>query len=259
MIILFIADIIGKPGLDIVASLLPGLIQQTKADLVIANGENGAEDGRGLTPEIANIYENFGIDVITSGNHIFDKSVIRKYLNIKDNILRPLNFPQGSGGHGSVIVKTRNGEDVAVINLQGRTYMSPLDCPFRTLDKELKNHIGEVKVKIVDFHAESTGEKQALAWYFDGRVSAVIGTHTHIQTADERILPKGTGYITDAGMTGPFESVIGLSINNAINRFILQTPHPNIIAKNDLHLNGILLDIDSNTGCCLKIQRLQLP
>jgi len=259
MHILFIADIIGKPGLDIVTRLLPGLIQQTKADLVIANGENGADDGRGLTMEIAAAYESCGVDVITGGNHIFDKAPLRKELGNKVNILRPLNYPPGAGGRGSILIRARNGQAAAVISLQGRTYMQPIDCPFRTLERELKNHQEKTKTVFVDFHAESTGEKQALAWHFDGKVSAVIGTHTHVQTVDERILPNGTGYITDAGMTGPFESVIGMSINAAVNRFILQTPHPNHIAQNDLRLNGVLLDVDADSGRCAMIQRLQLP
>jgi hypothetical protein len=212
-----------------------------------------------LTVELVNTYRELGVDVITSGNHIWDKYPIRKEFRKFPNLLRPLNYPPGAGGQGSVIVPARSGDPVAVINLQGRTYMNPIDCPFRTAEREIGRLEGQTKVIIIDMHAEATAEKQALAWFLDGRASAVIGTHTHVQTADERILPGGTGYITDAGMTGPYDSVIGNSVKASINRFLYQTPHPNEVAKDNLRLNGVLLEVDSGSGHCLNIRRINLP
>ena len=256
--ILFIADVFGKPGLDVLARLLPGLIRQYEADLVIANGENG-DDGKGLTVELVRTYTELGVNVITGGNHIWDKHPIRKEMRNLPHLLRPLNYPPGAGGQGSGIFTARNGEPVAVISLQGRTYMPPIDCPFRTAERELKRFEGQTRMIVVDMHAEATAEKQALAYFLDGRVSAILGTHTHVQTADERILPDGTGYITDAGMTGPHDSVIGNNIKAAVSRFLLQTPHLLLVAEHNLRLNGVYIEIDAESGRCLQIQRLNLP
>mgnify|MGYP001339342209 CR=1 FL=1 len=256
--IIFIADIFGDPGLEVMTRMLPGLIRSKNADFVIANGENGA-DGKGLTAELVSAYYAAGIDVITSGNHIFDKAPLRKEFRNFPNLLRPMNYPPGSGGHGLVTVKSNSGVEITVINLQGRTYMSPIDCPFRMAERELTRLKSKSPVIFIDFHAESTAEKQAFAWHLDGKVSAIVGTHTHVQTADEKISPAGTGYITDAGMTGAFDSVIGLMPNVAIHRFITQTPQPFIIAKDNLHLNGVFLEVDPETGHCIKIERISLP
>jgi len=228
--VVFIADIFGDPGLEVMTRMLPVVIRNKNVDFVIANGENGA-DGKGLTVDLANLYYEAGIDVITSGNHIFDKAPLRKEFRNLPNLLRPMNYPPGSGGHGMVTVKSKSGVEITVINLMGRTFMSPIDCPFRAAERELGRLKSKSPVVIIDFHAESTAEKQALAWFLDGKVSAIIGTHTHVQTADEKITPAGTGYITDAGMTGAFDSVIGLMPNVAIHKFMTQTPQPFTLAK----------------------------
>jgi len=226
--------------------------------LVIANGENGAE-GKGLTVELVKTLSELGVDVITSGNHIWEKQPLRKEFKNLPQLLRPLNYPFGSGGHGSIVAKTKSGKPIAVINLQGRTYMAPIDCPFRAAEREIKNLSAQTRVVFIDMHAESTAEKQALAWFLDGQASVLVGTHTHVQTADERILPGGTGFITDAGMTGAFDSVIGSSVKVAIQRFLTQTPQPFHLAAENLRLNGVVADIDEGTGKCLNIERLNLP
>jgi 2',3'-cyclic-nucleotide 2'-phosphodiesterase len=255
--LLFVADIIGKPGLAIVSEKLPALIKETSADLVVANGENGA-DGRGLNFAIAEAYRAAGVDVITGGNHIFDKQAIRRDFDRLPYALRPLNFPPGAEGKGFTIATSRNGVAVAIVSLQGRTYMSPIDCPFRTLEAHLEQIRLQTRVIFVDFHAEATAEKEALARYFDGKISAVVGTHTHVQTADERILPRGTGFITDAGMTGPTNSIIGNAVEPAIQKFICQTPVQQFVASGESQLNAVLLQLDDSSPRCLSIQRIRL-
>lgn len=256
--ILFIADIFGKPGFDILARMLPGLITDKRPDLIIANGEN-ADNGRGLTVELANSLFELSVGVITSGNHIWDKAPIRKEFRKFPNLLRPLNYPPGSGGKGSTVFTTKSGTAITVLNLQGRTFMTPIDCPFRTLEGYLENRVEKTPIIFVDFHAESTAEKQALAWHFDGQVSAIVGTHTHVQTADERIFEKGTGFITDAGMTGSFDSVIGMVPKVAIRRFLTQTPQPFQTASDNLRINGVIVEIDEESGKCVSIERLRIP
>lgn len=256
--ILLIADVIGDPGLKVMQSLLPGLIRQRNADFIIANGENGS-DGRGIDTKTISAYRELGIDVITSGNHIWDKAPIRREFHKHPYLLRPVNYPPGAGGHGKITVKTKTGIPVTVFSLQGRTYLPPIDCPFRCMDHELQHLDQDSKVIIVDFHAESTAEKIALGWHLDGRISALIGTHTHVQTADDQILPGKTGYITDAGMTGPFDSVIGMDTKNAIRRFITKTPQPNNLSQKNLHISGVYLEIDAESGHCESIERLFLP
>jgi len=253
--VLFIADIIGKPGLNIVKHHLPSLKKKYNIDLCIANGENGA-GGKGLTEAIANEYFYLGINVITSGNHIFDKSKLHKFLNENKAILRPLNYPPSNDGRGSLIVNLEENIKVAIINAQGRTFMYSIDCPFRTISEEINRLTTTTPIIIVDFHAEATAEKVAMGWYLNGKVSAVIGTHTHVQTADERILNKGTAYITDAGMTGPYDSVIGLKKEIALDRFIKQIPLRYEIADTDVHFCGILLKIDCKTGKAKTIERI---
>lgn len=256
--LLFIGDVFGKPGMDILARLLPGLIRRYKTDMVVANGEN-CDEGRGLTIDQVRFLINLGVTIITSGNHIWDKTPLRKAMRNLPNLLRPLNYPAGSGGHGSIIHTTDSGIRVAVINLQGRTYMRSIDCPFRTIEREIKRIEGNTDIILVDVHAESTAEKIALGWHLDGLVSAVVGTHTHVQTADERILPRGTGFITDVGMTGSADSVIGMSIKAAIQRFITQTPQPFHLSLDNLRLNGVLLDFNAETGRCNSIERINIP
>lgn len=255
--ILFVGDIIGKPGIELVQTWLPGLIQKYKTDLVIANGEN-ASDGKGCTSKEGKILFELGVHVITGGNHTWDKHLSQDYLKSEPRALRPLNYPKGTYGNGYFIADTRKGK-VAVLNLQGRTFMPSIDCPFRTADWVLNKLKSETKMIVVDFHAEATAEKQAMGYHLDGRISALIGTHTHVQTSDERILQQGTGYITDAGMSGPYDSVIGMKIQAALNRFLYQTPQKYEAAKNNVHLCGVFLKIDSETGKARSIERINFP
>lgn len=255
--VLFVGDIIGKPGMEHVQTWLPGLIQKYKTDLVIANGEN-ASDGKGCTSKEGKILFELGVHVITGGNHTWDKHLSQDYLKSEPRSLRPLNYPKGTYGNGYFIAETKKGK-VAVLNLQGRTFMPTIDCPFRSADWVLSKLKSEAKMIIVDFHAEATAEKQAMGHHLDGRISALIGTHTHIQTSDERILPQGTGYITDSGMSGPYDSVIGMKVQAALNRFLYQTPQKYEAAKNDVHLCGVFLKIDSETGKTKLIERINFP
>lgn len=256
--ILFVADIVGRPGLEISSKLIPGLIDKYKIDFCIANGENGCE-GKGLTQRIARDYFNLGVDVITSGNHIWDNRDIYEQLKNNGRILRPLNYPDGNYGSGSVVVPVDGGVKVGVLNLQGRTFMFSIDCPFRRGLDEVRRLQKQTKIIVVDFHAEATAEKMAMGWYLDGKVSAVIGTHTHVPTADERILPGGTAYITDVGMTGPFDSVIGLKKELAIKRFLHQTPVRYKPAEDNLRFCGAVINVDAETGLANRIERLYLP
>lgn len=255
--ILFIGDIIGKPGLDLVQTWLPGLIQKYKPDLVIANGEN-ASDGKGCTSKEGQILFDLGVHVITGGNHTWDKHQSQDYLKSEPRVLRPLNYPKGTYGNGFIIAETKKGK-VAVLNLQGRTFMSPLDCPFRSADWALQRIKSETKVVILDFHAEATAEKMAMGHYLDGKISALIGTHTHTQTADERILPGGTAFITDVGMSGPYDSVIGMKTVAAINRFLYQTPQKYETASDNVHLAGVFLVVNTETGKSTSIERIFFP
>ena len=255
--ILFVGDIIGKPGMDLVQTWLPGLIQKYKADLVIANGEN-ASDGKGCTSKEGKILFELGVHVITGGNHTWDKHLSQDYLKSESRVLRPLNYPKGTYGNGYFIAETKKGK-VVVLNLQGRTFMHSIDCPFRSADWVLSKFKSETKMIIVDFHAEATAEKQAMGYHLDGKISALIGTHTHIQTSDERILPQGTGYITDAGMSGPYDSVIGMKVQAALNRFLFQTPQKYETAKNGVHLCGVFLKLDNETGKTKLIERINFP
>jgi hypothetical protein len=256
--VLFVADIFGKPGLNITAQLLPGLRERYQVDLIIANGENGA-DGKGLTEKIALQYFDLGISVITGGNHIWDNPGVFKLWQKDYRVLRPANYPLSNPGRGSTVVETTGGVSVGVISLQGRTYMYPIDCPFRTADEILRHIRRKTHIILIDFHAEASAEKMALAWYLDGHVSAVIGTHTHVQTADERILPGGTAYITDVGMTGPSDSVIGMKKEVAIKRFIRQIPFRFEPAEGNAHFCGLIIKIDRQTGKALSVERLFLP
>ncbi len=255
--ILFIGDIVGQPGLDLVQTWLPGLIKKYRADLVIANAENSAE-GKGCTEKEGNLLFNLGVDVITGGNHSWDKHQSQEYLKNNPKVLRPANYPIGTYGRGYLIANTSKGK-VGVINLQGRSFMPIIDCPFRAAEKIIKKIKNETKVIFVDFHAEASAEKMALANYIKNDVSVFVGTHTHIQTADERIFETGMAYITDVGMTGPYDSVIGMKTDAAINRFLYQTPQKYQTATENFHLAGIFVKVNSETGKSVKIERIFIP
>ncbi|MDI6854862.1 MAG: TIGR00282 family metallophosphoesterase [Deltaproteobacteria bacterium] len=256
MHILFIGDIVGSPGRRAVEELLPKLVDRYLIDLVVANGENAA-GGIGITPQVAEMLLNSGIDLLTSGNHIWKHKEILSYLDDTDRLLRPANYPPDTPGRGYTVIETATGEKAAVINLEGRVFMSPLECPFRTAAAVLAALPADLNVVLVDMHAEATSEKLAMGWYLDGRVSAVIGTHTHVQTADDRILPGGTGYITDAGMTGPVNSVIGMKKEIILERFLTQRPQPFKVASQDIQLQGVVVDVNSK-GRCREITRVMM-
>jgi len=255
--LLFIGDIIGKPGRQAVSRELHRLVDRYMVDLVIANGENAA-GGFGITEETANDLYKCGIDVLTSGNHIWDKKESVAFVNREEKLLRPANYPEGAPGRGSGLFTTAGGARVAVLNLEGRVFMNNLDCPFRTADREIARLQTETPIILVDFHAEATSEKTSLGWYLDGRVSALIGTHTHIQTADERILPGGTAYLTDAGMTGSIDSVIGVRKEEAITKFLSQLPKKFEVAKNNLRLNAVVISVDEGSGKAVSVERINI-
>ncbi|HID95869.1 MAG TPA: TIGR00282 family metallophosphoesterase [Candidatus Latescibacteria bacterium] len=257
MNILFVADICGRPGRRIAAELIPHLIKRYDVELCIANGENAA-GGTGITEKIAEKIHTYGVHVITSGNHVWDKKDALPYIERAEYLIRPANYPPGVEGKGSVIFQTKSGTLVGVLNLQGRTYIRELDCPFRVGQREIEKLREVTNIIIVDFHAEATSEKMALGWYLNGKVTAVIGTHTHVQTCDETILPGGTAYITDAGMTGPHDSVIGVQKEAAIRRFLLQIPVKLRPATNNLKLCGVLIEADESTGKARKIERVRM-
>jgi metallophosphoesterase (TIGR00282 family) len=253
--LLFIADIFGSPGRRAVRDLLPELVSSMGIDFLIANVENAAA-GFGVTKDIVAELKGLGIECMTSGNHIWDRREVLPLLDEEPLLLRPHNYPPGIPGSGSRLFRTRAGVAVGVLNLMGRVFMNAIECPFRAADREVALLKEQATVIVVDFHAEATAEKIAMAWYLDGRVSAVIGTHTHVQTADERIFPKGTGYITDAGMTGPHDSVIGVQKELAIRKFLTQLPVRFEPAGGDLKLHGVHLEVDESTGRCRHIERI---
>jgi 2',3'-cyclic-nucleotide 2'-phosphodiesterase len=253
--ILFVGDIVGRTGRQALVRRLDRLVDTHNVDLVVVNGENAAA-GFGLTIDLARELFELGVDVVTSGNHIWDKKEIFGYLDIQNRLLRPANYPSGAPGRGSGVFSTSSGVKVGVLNLEGRVFMSNLECPFRTADILVEDLRRQTPIILVDFHAEATSEKAALGFYLDGRVSAVIGTHTHVQTADERILPKGTAYITDAGMTGSRDAVIGIRKELAIEKFLTQLPIRFEVAKKDPILCGVLVTINEETGLALSVQRI---
>ncbi|MDY6842880.1 MAG: TIGR00282 family metallophosphoesterase [Thermodesulfobacteriota bacterium] len=258
MRILFIGDIIGKPGRSILHKSLKRIKADNDIEFIIANGENAA-GGFGITPKITLELFSYGVDVVTSGNHIWNRREIIDFISSETRLIRPANYPKNVPGQGSTIITLPSGNQISVLNLCGRVFMKSLECPFRVA----REHIEEIKKKtnliIVDFHAEATSEKVAMGWFLDGIVSAVIGTHTHIPTADERILPRGTAYITDVGMTGPIDSVIGLNKDVILDHFITQLPKRFEIAQGGLYLNGVLIDLDTSTGLSKKIERICVP
>jgi metallophosphoesterase (TIGR00282 family) len=251
--ILFIGDIIGRPGRNALRRFLPGLRAKHKPAFVLANGENAA-GGTGITAEVGkDLFAD--VDVLTGGNHIWDKKEALPYLERETRLLRPANYPRGNPGRGSTIVRDADGRKLGVLNLQGRVFMEAIDCPFRVADAEIEKLASETKAIIVDFHAEATSEKAALGWYLDGRVSAVVGTHTHIPTADERILPGGTAYITDVGMAGGRNSVIGIKREQSVEKFLTSRPLRFEPSNDGAYLSAVFIEVAAATGRALSIVR----
>jgi 2',3'-cyclic-nucleotide 2'-phosphodiesterase len=255
MNILFIGDIVGRPGRDLVQRGLRRLVDFYDIDLTIANAENAAA-GFGLTRDIGETLFEWGVDVMTSGNHIWDKKEVLEYIAVEPRLLRPANYPAGVPGRGSCIAQTGDGRSVGVINVMGRVFMTPLDDPFAVVLREIDAVRHRARVIFVDVHAEATSEKIAMGWHLDGKVTAVIGTHTHVQTADDRILPGGTAYLTDAGMTGPHDSIIGMEREPSLARFLNGMPSKFEPATGNPRLNGAVVQADDKTGRATKITRI---
>jgi metallophosphoesterase (TIGR00282 family) len=253
--VLCIGDVFGEPGRRALAHFLPRLRAELDVDLVVANVENAAA-GFGVTPALARGFLGGGVDVMTSGNHIWDRKEIVEYIVKENLLLRPANYPRGTPGVGAVVVKA-GAEKVGVLNLQGRVFMPAIDCPFLKADEELARLRAETPIVVVDMHAEATSEKQAMGWYLDGRASAVVGTHSHVQTADERVLPGGTAYVTDLGITGPIDSVIGVVKEQAIERFLTGMPNRFEPARGRARLQGAVIRIDAQSGRATGIERIQ--
>jgi metallophosphoesterase (TIGR00282 family) len=258
MKILFIGDIIGKAGRQAIQGVLEKVIADHKIDFTIANGENAA-GGMGITPTIAMEFLDQGVEVLTSGNHIWAKKEIVPFLDEEPRILRPANYPPKVPGRGSGIFHSSNGQKVGVLNLEGRVFMKHLDCPFRVGEKEVELLRKETHIILVDFHAEATSEKMAMGWFLNGKVSAILGTHTHVQTSDEKILDGGTAYITDVGMTGPLASVIGIRKQIALERLLTQIPWKFDVATEEIELQGVVIEVDPKTGKSQSIQRIKVP
>ena len=255
MRILFIGDIVGRPGRDMVRHGLAAIVDHHAVDLVIANAENAAA-GFGITREIGDQLLDWGVDVMTTGNHVWDKKEALDYIGTEPRLLRPANYSSVAPGNGSYVARTKDGQSVGVVNVMGRIFMPPLDDPFAVVLKEIAALRERARVIFVDFHAEATSEKVAMGWHLDGRVTAVVGTHTHVQTADERILPKGTAYLTDVGMTGPHDSVIGVQTEAALGKFLNGMPARFDTATGNPRLNAVIIDADAETGRALDIERL---
>ncbi|HZI64455.1 MAG TPA: TIGR00282 family metallophosphoesterase [Thermoanaerobaculia bacterium] len=257
MRLLFVGDVIGKPGRQAVQRLLPGLVDRLRTDYVVVNVENLA-GGFGVTPEVLAELDDLPIDCMTSGNHIWDKKEGVEMLEHEPRLLRPANYPDLNPGKGIHLGETAGGIPVATINLEGQVFMKNVDSPFAVADRLLGELPAGVKVVMVDFHAEATSEKQALAFHLDGRVSAVLGTHTHVPTADERVLAGGTALVTDVGMTGPYDSIIGFRADKVLERFRKQTPVGFEVAKRDVRLAAALVDVDETTGKARSVERMLL-
>ena len=255
MNILFIGDVVGRPGRELVRKGLRALVEVHAVDFVIANAENAAA-GFGVTKDIGDALLESGVDVMTSGNHIWDKKEVIDYIKVERRLLRPANYPAGVPGRGSSFADTRDGRAVGVINVMGRVFMLPIDDPFAVVLREIDAIRHRTRVIIVDFHAEATSEKIAMGWHLDGNVTAVVGTHTHVQTADERILPRGTAYLTDVGMTGPHDSIIGVEIEAALGRFLNGMPSRFETATENPRLNAVVIEADEETGLARRITRL---
>jgi 2',3'-cyclic-nucleotide 2'-phosphodiesterase len=255
MNVLFIGDIVGRPGRELVRRGLAALVERHAVDLVIANIENAAA-GFGITREIGDDFLKWGVDVMTSGNHIWDKKEAIEYIGNEPRLLRPANYPAGVPGRGAYVARTRSNEPVGVINVMGRVFMLNIDDPFAVILQEIEAMRHWARVIIVDFHAEATSEKLAMGWHLDGKVTGVFGTHTHVQTADERVLPNGTAYLTDAGMTGPHDSIIGMERESALSRFLTGMPSKFEPATANPRLNGVLVSADAQTGRATSVKRL---
>ena len=255
MNILFVGDIVGKPGRELVRKGLRGLIEEHEIDLVIANAENSA-NGFGITKEIGDTLLEWGVDVMTSGNHIWDKKEAIDYIATEPRLLRPANYPAGVPGRGSYVAQTGDGRAVGVINVMGRVFMLNIDDPFAVVQREIEALRHKTRVIIVDFHAEATSEKIAMGWHLDGKVTAMFGTHTHVQTADERILPNGTAYLTDAGMTGPHDGIIGMEREPSLGRFLNAMPSRFEPATGNPRLNGVVVSADDRTGRASAVRRI---
>ncbi|MEK7264358.1 MAG: TIGR00282 family metallophosphoesterase [Bacteroidota bacterium] len=256
--LLFIGDIVGSPGYNMLDMFLKKFLDDYKVDFCIANGENIAE-GKGITQKDATNLFNLGVQVITTGNHLWDNWDSRKVLAKEKYVLRPLNYPRENPGTGYVIYDLGDKGKIGVINIQGRVYMQPIDCPFRAAEWAISKILPETKMIFVDFHADASAEKVSMGWFLDGKVSAVCGTHTHVPTADGRILPNGTAYISDVGMTGPYDSSLGMKKDIAIRRLITQTPHKFELAVNDVHLCGAFMQIDIDSGKAMHFEQIQFP
>lgn len=255
MRILFVGDIVGSPGRRILKDHLSDIVEQRKIDLAVVNCENAAS-GFGITPRLADELLAAGANVLTGGNHIWDRKEIMEYFPHQPRLLRPANFPDGLPGSGLYIGSTSTSVPYAVLNLQGRTFMAPIDCPFRTAERELARIPPEVKVILVDMHAETTSEKQAMGWFLDGKVSAIVGTHTHVSTADAHVLPNGSAFITDVGMTGPHDSIIGMTKEPIIQRFMSSLPARFEVAERDVQMHAVVIDVDESTGRARSIEAL---
>lgn len=259
MRLLIIGDIVGRPGKHACSQIVPRLVGERGIDCVIANAENAAA-GSGLTPQMFSKLRHYGIDVCTMGDHIYRRREVLPLLTSSDRIVRPANLPPEATGLEVAVVTARNGLPVAVLSLLGRTFMNVrADCPFHAADRVLGQLDHGVRTIVVDMHAEVTSEKVALGWYLDGRVSAVVGTHTHVQTADERVLPRGTAYITDLGMTGPYDSVLGRDKDAVVKSLVTGVPHPYNVATDDARLCGAIIEIDDQTGQARRIERINIP
>lgn len=259
MRILVLGDVVGRPGRQAIRGLVPNLIKEERIDLAVANAENAA-GGMGVDVKSAEELFAAGVHVLTSGNHIWKKKEIYPYLESQPRLLRPANYPGGAPGRGWVRWTSPEGLAVLVVNIQGRVFMPAfVDDPFRCVEEVLRQHRNQSGIVLVDMHAEATSEKNAMGWYLDGRVSAVFGTHTHVQTADERILPGGTAYITDLGMCGPWDSVIGIEKQNVIDGFLSQLPRRFEVAEENVILQGIILEVDGNTGKARDVRRIRIP
>jgi metallophosphoesterase (TIGR00282 family) len=255
--LLFIGDIVGRPGRQMVGRHLASLVDRHLIDLVVANAENSAA-GFGITPDVADELLGMGVDVLTTGNHVWDKKECYPLLSQEPRLLRPANYPPGLPGVGWGVYRTSANVPVAVINLEGRVFMNNLDCPFRAADAILEELASAARIVLVDFHAETTSEKGAMGFYLDGRVSAVLGTHTHVQTADERLLPGGTAFISDVGMSGSRDSVIGIRKELSVERFLTQVPVRFEVAKKEPMLCGVIVTVDASTGRAGQIERVQI-
>lgn len=255
--ILCVGDVVGSPGRRVLCEALQVLVPEHNIDCVIANAENAA-GGSGLTPTLFEKIIDCGVDTVTLGDHIFRRRQIISTLEKSDKIVRPANLPSGAPGKEFTVCLTSNNQRVGVISLLGRTFMrTPVDCPFAAVDRVLATLPKDVKIIVVDMHAEATSEKIAMGWHLDGRITVLFGTHTHVPTADERVLPKGTGYITDLGMTGPYDSVLGRSKERVLNSLINAVPHPLDVATDDVRLCGIITSVESSTGLTTNIERIE--